>query len=107
MERSEKLEKTYQAMERLCNDKDITGEELGLIEEYLEVLGKTIDYFKNQNNFWEMFGIERSELSGDGFAIDFVASIGEEKFLELRSEMINKWEKELAEIKSKVEKSKS
>ena len=104
MEKSEQLGKVYAAIEKLCNDKDITDEELKLTEEYLEALGKTIDYFENQNNFWEMFGIEHSELSGDGFVRDIVASIGEEKFIEARSEMINKWKKELAEIESKVEK---
>ncbi len=103
MGRSEQLEKAYAATEKLCNNKDITDEELKLAEEYLEALDKTIDYFENQNNFWKMFGIEYNELSGDGFAKDIVASIGEKKFIEVRSEMISKWEKELAEIKSKVE----
>jgi len=107
VKRSEKLGIIYGAIEKLYNDKSITEEELKLVEEYIKDGDSLARHLKKWNEKWKKSGIDLQELSGDGFARDIVVFEGEEKFIKGRFETINTWEKELAEIKSNVEKFKN
>ena len=107
MERNKELGIIYGAIEKLCNNKSITEKELELVEEHIKDGDSLTQHLKKGNEKWKESGIDPQKLSGDGFAKDIVVFEGEEKFIKGRSETIDTWEKQLAKIKSKVEKLKS
>ena len=87
---------------KLCNDRDITKEELNLVEKYIELGVSLIEHLNKQNEDWRESGINLREISGDGFARMDIARLGPEKWLDSRAEKISKWRKDLDKIKSKI-----
>jgi hypothetical protein len=97
----------YKIIERLCNDKDITEEEQGLVKEYLKSGDDLIKHINKYNEKWKKSGIDPRELSGDGFARDILVFEGAENFIEGRSLIVSEWEEQLAQIEARLEKLKS
>ncbi|MCK5466040.1 hypothetical protein KAI56_00890 [Candidatus Parcubacteria bacterium] len=104
MERSEELGIIHGAIEKLCNDEDITKEELKLVKEELEIYDGFVKHLDEWNEYQKVFGIDLRKLSGDGFARDDVLALGPKKWLNLRSEKIMSWREALVIIENKIKK---
>lgn len=102
MGESEQLEKIYKIIERLCKGEDITEEDLKLVKEYIKLQDGFIEYLNKWGEDWKKFGIDFREISGDGWARENITELGQEKFLDLRAEIISRWRSNLNKIKSKI-----
>lgn len=102
MNRDKELSEIDEIIKKLCNDKKIEEKEIELLKKYLESCNNFIWDLKRQQRRWKASGINYEELSDDGWAKDSIVSVGPEKWLELRAEMINKWKNDLEKIKAKL-----